>query len=314
LNSKILQVLDPSHKNWVLGGLFRDINNESVNYCKQQIFLGSPFSNQNFFSWFITILRILKYKKILFSSITPLENYLKIMKFFPKFQKIGLWFTHQEGLYTENQIYAINYCDFIFVHSLKQKSALEDISNSKIICTLGAVKTQNFNPRAVSGERIVWVGTTAERKNPNSIIDLAVKNPQLDFRILGKGWIGTEYYSAIKNLQNVEYTEIKSALSSRDFDGCDVYLCTSVVEGGPMPLLETIAAGLHPITTDVGFARDVFHFYEIPEMFIYDDAKSITNLILEVRTNKWKYFTYDKSKLESLNFTNLSRKISSEYE
>ena len=314
MKAKILQVLDPNHKNWVLGGLFRDINNESVDYYKRQIFLGSPLSNQNFFSWSISLLRILKYKKILFSSITPLENYLRIMKFFPKFQKIGLWFTHQEGLFSENQIYALKYCDSIFVHSLEQKKVLEDISNSKIICTLGAVKIQNFTPRAVTGERIVWVGTTAERKNPNSIINLAVKNPQLDFRILGKDWIGTEYYSSIKNLQNVQYSEIKSALSSRDFDGCDIYLCTSIVEGGPMPLLEAISAGLHPITTDVGFARDVFNFYEIPELFIYDDAKSITDLILEVRMNKRKYFTYDKSKLESLNFTNLSRKISSEYE
>lgn len=47
------------------------------------------------------------------------------------------------------------------------------------------------------------------------------------------------------------------------YDSIDVLICTSAIDGGPLPPLEAIAAGVPALSTDVGCVHD----YELPGRF-----------------------------------------------
>jgi len=310
---KITQVLDPAHEQWVQGGTFKDLRNVSKIFNQRPIYIGSPFRTQGPLIWIVSCFKIFLGRHLLFSSLTPLVNYYRVYRFLPKLSKIGLWFTHQENSFSKSELLALSRCDVIFVHSLKQKKELEKIVKSKVEVMLGAIEVSRFKDSAVIGRRIVWVGTPNFRKNPDLLISLARANPDLDFLLLGKGWSKSPLMKTINSLRNIEYREIIAPLTSKDFDGCDIYLCTSRIEGGPMPLLESLAAGLHPISTNVGFVEDLYNFFSISKQFIFYNFDQIVPLIDELRENQRKDSFILQNKITKLSFENLSNLIISHY-
>ena len=310
---KITQVLDPAHEQWVQGGTFKDLRNVSKIFNQRPIYIGSPFRTQGPLIWIVSCFKIFLGRHLLFSSLTPLVNYYRVYRFLPKLSKIGLWFTHQENSFSKSELLALSRCDVIFVHSLKQKKELEKIVKSKIEVMLGAIEVSRFKDSAVIGRRIVWVGTPNFRKNPDLLVSLAQANPDLDFLLLGKGWSKSSLMKTVNSLRNIEYREIIAPLTSKDFDGCDIYLCTSRIEGGPMPLLESLAAGLHPISTNVGFVEDLYNFFSISKQFIFYNFDQIVPLIDELRENQRKDSFILQNKITKLSFENLSNLIISHY-
>jgi len=280
---KILQVLDPAHKYWVQGGTFEDLRANSEIFETCPAFLGAPFRTQKFFPWVRSFLKTINADYILFSSITPLENYYKVIRFFPKKQKMAVWFTHQEGRFTTLQLRALNACKVVLVHSSQEKKNLELLISSKVEVTLGAIDSSRFSRSSKPGLCVVWIGTPNIRKNPEEFLRLAAENPELKFRILGKNWLGTSLMVRITQLPNIEYSEITGPLKSSDLDGCDIYICTSAIEGGPMPLLESVAGNLKVLSRDVGFVRDVFKEFGVSTDFIYSKYEEILPLVNRLR-------------------------------
>ena len=303
---RILQVLDPSHKNWVQGGTFKDLRLNSKIFNENPVYLGAPFRTQQILHWLRSIQKVFSSKYILFSSITPLENYYKIARFFPKKRKLAVWFTHQEGRFTALQLRALNSCKVIFVHSSQEKFNLESMVSSKVEVTLGAIDSSRFSRSPNPGMCILWIGTPNERKNPREFLRLASDNPDLNFRILGKNWIGTHLGDKITRISNIEYYEITRPLESSDLDGCDIYICTSFIEGGPMPLLESIAGNLKVLSRDVGFVQDVFREFGISSDFIYSEYEEIVPLINRLRRESRTNYG---SRIEIYSFERLGRLI-----
>ena len=311
LMPKILQVLDPSHESWVQGGVFKDLRNSSKVFSKAPVYLGSPFKTQGIFRWAWSVLRIVFYKRILFSSLTPLENYSKVFFLIGYFQQKTLWFTHNELVLTKRQLKAISGCGAILVHSSEAKKNLRKFYTGDTIVMLAAIDFIRFSTPSKSGDKIVWVGTYSPRKNPEYFLKFVSENLDLNFKIIGKDW--PVHVRSKMNMRNLEYLEISGPLSSSDFDNCDIYLCTSGIEGGPMPLLESIAAGLNPITTDVGFAQDLFEYFRISKEYIYKDFDDVRNLIEKIRLERSNNIYIDRMKVKSLNFNKLSSLISNSY-
>ncbi len=254
---QIVQVLDPSHRNWVLGGIFSDLRMVDSAFKQNPIYLPSPFSLLGFFRWVSGKCQLTRHNVILFSSLTPLVNFTKV-NFMSKRKLLALWFTHKEDEFSKEEIRAIQRCSIVFVHSrLAKQSLMELFPSCKFVVVIGAIDTSRFEVPAIPGDTIAWVGTPNIRKNPQLIVRLALEFPELKFRLIGKGWGESEYWKDIEHLQNLEYREVDKALSSADFDWCDKYLMLSKIEGGPMPLLESLAAGLVPICTRTGFVEDI---------------------------------------------------------
>jgi glycosyltransferase involved in cell wall biosynthesis len=304
---KILQVLDPAHEHWVQGGTFKDLRLNSEFFETRPVYLGAPFRTQRFRTWICSFLKTTKFDYILFSSITPLENYYRLSRFFPRKQKMAVWFTHQEGEFTPLQLSALDSCAVVFVHSLREKMNLELLISSNVEVTLGAIDSSRFSSPPKPGKCVVWIGTPNIRKNPDEFLRLASENPSLSFRILGKNWLGTHLANRILQLPNIEYSEIIGPLKSSDLDGCDIYICTSMIEGGPMPLLESIAGNLKVLSRDVGFVRDVFYTFGISTKFIYSRYEEILPLIGQLRNSPVPNYS---SKIHFYSFNRLSKLIS----
>lgn len=244
---------------------------------------------------------------MLFSSITPLENYARFP--FPrKGQKLGIWFTHKDGNFNPSEIRALKRSTSIFVHSKRESQKLSNVCSSEQIVMLAAIEPTRFTRPAKNGRRIVWAGTPSERKNPEMLLSIAEKLPEEKFLLIGRGWKESAIVSKLEERENIEYREFQGALSTEDLDGCDLFLMTSSVEGGPMPLMETLAAGLIPIATDTGFVREIFKEAEVPEFLIVPARESnFVEAVMLARKLSASGFKPNREKILALDFPRLAR-------
>ena len=306
----ITQVLDPAHLSWVQGGVFKDLRNSSKEFKERPQYIPAPNTFFHLLKWIIVSTRICFAKRILFSSITPLENYMK----FPirvRRQEIGLWFTHKEGEFSKSEIRSLKSCNSIFIHSHREASKISMYSKAKLIITVGAIEPHRFMERSISGPKIVWVGTPNERKRPKLFVEIVKLNPNLEFKLYGHGWEYSKYWNHIKELKNLEYEELKGPLSSAKLDGCCIYLMTSEIEGGPMPLFEAAASGLYPICTDTGFVREIFELIDLKDQTTKPTPDEFTNKIKLTLKLLQQGHKINRKKLLKLDYKRLSNLLSS---
>lgn len=303
-----MQVLDPGHKTWVQGGVFRDLRASGAEtFVKFPLYLEPPNSTLRILLWVFKCLVISCHSRVLFSSLTPLENYVR----FPRLrtgQKLGLWFTHKDGNFNRSEIRALRRTSSIFLHSKRESRKISSVCSTKQIVMLAAIETSKFPRKVRIGRRIVWAGTPSERKNPQMLLSIAQKLPKEKFLLIGKGWEESSLASRLGACNNIEYREFRGALSTEDLDGCDLFLMTSSVEGGPMPLMETLAAGLIPIATDTGFVREIFKEAEVPEFLIVPATVShFAEAVMTARKLSASGFKPNREKILALDFPRLVR-------
>jgi glycosyltransferase involved in cell wall biosynthesis len=300
MKRKIKVLMDQSHSNWVLGGIFTEITLNNPKLFEKPMKI-SNLRSLYIFNSFFRILRLnLENAPLLFSSLTPLENYrkLSLINLNPKF----LFFTHSVKPLTAKQIKIINEVDKIFCMSEVEKRRLIDGGITKpIVPVIGGIDPNRFKEIAQKGNKIVWVGTPVERKNPQQLIEFIRLNPDLDFLVIGKGWKSSTLYGKLKLFRNVEYKEFMGPLSSRDFDHCSHYLMMSNVEGGPMPLLETLASGLIPICTRVGFVEEILLKFNLENQLI--DFPINLNLVRSKYLNSYSDLAIQKNRIKALEFS-----------
>jgi len=107
------------------------------------------------------------------------------------------------------------------------------------------------------------------------------------------GWCGTPHNSVAYGGQDlkrysmfeeiVKATGLSSHVSRQDYgyedmqlfyDHCDLLLCTSLSEGGPLPVFEAIACGVPVISTDVGLVKDMDTVWKFSTV---DEALALIN-------------------------------------
>jgi glycosyltransferase involved in cell wall biosynthesis len=241
-----------------------------------------------------------------------LENYSK----FPvrrRKQSIGLWFTHKEGDFTRRERKALRLADTIFVHSKWEGEKIARATSSKQVVMLAALDTSRFSRASTSKKRIVWAGTAVKRKRPNLFLDLVETRPDLQFLLIGHGWSKHPLFQRVTRLKNLVYKEFQGPLGSELLDGCDIYLMTSEFEGGPMPLMETLAAGIVPICTRTGFVEAIFEFAGLPNRLIIEpDLDAINEAIQWTRENNYRISNEVREKILTLDFNRLASLIDRE--
>lgn len=253
--AKVKIFIDPAHASWILGGLVREVSTLESNFFESPTYI-SNFKSRFFFRSFMRICRaIIQGGPILFSSLTPLENFFKFFRL--KQNEIILIYTHQDGAFSKLQKKILFKVDLIFVFSAHDKTRLENMGLSgRIVKIMGAIDPLLFSRPVLTGRRVVYVGTPVKRKNPELFLEFAKSHPNLFFRILGKGWKTNDLWNDLEKIPNIEYKEIDGPIRSEDLDYCSHFLMLSDLEGGPMTLIETVAAGLIPVSTKTGISSE----------------------------------------------------------
>jgi glycosyltransferase involved in cell wall biosynthesis len=85
---------------------------------------------------------------------------------------------------------------------------------------------------------------------------------------------------------------------------------TSEFEGGPMPLIETLAAGIVPICTRTGFVEAIFEFADLPKNLIIEpNLDAINEAIQWVRGRNFTISSETRNKILFLSFNRLANLI-----
>jgi glycosyltransferase involved in cell wall biosynthesis len=104
---------------------------------------------------------------------------------------------------------------------------------------------------------VVFVSNYTPRKRPDLIIEVIRQHQNLTFTLIGRGWGGSPELKKISHLTNFEYHEFNFPSYFEVLSRHKVFCSLSDLEGGPVPLLESLVAGLNVVVTDTGSSRDL---------------------------------------------------------
>jgi len=114
-----------------------------------------------------------------------------------------------------------------------------------------------FSHKVIPERDVVFVCNYYKRKRPDLILSTVQAMPDLTFSLIGKGWRKQPEFEPLLRCGNFTYNEFR-------FDGYidqlkkhRVFCSLSDLEGGPVPLLESLVSGLNVVCTDTGSARDL---------------------------------------------------------
>jgi glycosyltransferase involved in cell wall biosynthesis len=191
----------------------------------------------------------------------------------------------------------------ILVLNKKDRRMLQElgIQGSKILVIYGAIDKAKYfpSPSLPNKKFILMTGDAKARKNPAKLKSLVEMNQDLNFVACGKNW--TKYFGskevAPSNITIVPFSLERNSQLMRD---ASVYLMLSLTEGGPYPVLESLASGTPVVATPVGWVEEVVNTQN--GRLVAQDAslEEISRVIREVA--EMKMTTYRKDLLGG-NFT-----------
>jgi glycosyltransferase involved in cell wall biosynthesis len=142
-------------------------------------------------------------------------------------------------------------CDYLYSNSQAVKQSLQREYGlpSEVVPT--GVDTKFFNP-ATAGPanrrpRVLFAGSLRRFKQPQMLIEAAVRFPEADFLIVGDGQMAGELKARIEQekLSNVTLLGLLAAEPlKQQYQQADIFLFPSQWEGSPKVLLEAAASGL----------------------------------------------------------------------
>lgn len=131
-------------------------------------------------------------------------------------------------------------------------------SNNKIQVYYGAVDRSVYYPSNI-GEKdfVLIVGDCKPRKNPRLVSEVISKNPDLNFVIHGKGWSNDRSIQDIMTLKNLKIIPFSLQSNPELMRSAGLLLSLSSLEGGPFPVLESLASGTPVVATKTGFCDEI---------------------------------------------------------
>lgn len=156
--------------------------------------------------------------------------------------------------------------DYLFSNSLSVQRSLqcEYGIDSEIVAT--GVDTKFFSPSAEpkinDRPRVLFVGSLRPFKQPQLLLDAALRFPQADFRIAGDGLLASDLKGRIERerLTNVALLGPMNAPQLRDeYRSADIFLFPSSWEGSPKVILEAAACALPVVVRNSYSPETVVH-------------------------------------------------------
>lgn len=249
-------ILSDSHKDWGLGKLAEEIEFRIKNeFNVRRVYIAQSRRNTRSLNGFI------------FLSKAPVNFYfhqelaLKAIKkgWFDRHAINIVNFTH--ATQPSSHYLPLNATDYLLVQNSQSKEFLSienQISSSKILICPHPIDCAKFMKSSQKPTRdIVFVSNYYSRKKPRLIHDVIIGESNLLFTIIGKNWEKYEFFKELNNLNNFKYCKFDFESYPAELANHKVFCSLSDLEGGPVPLLESLAMGLTPLVTDTGTARDL---------------------------------------------------------
>jgi glycosyltransferase involved in cell wall biosynthesis len=202
-------------------------------------------------------------------------------------QKTILRYTHHNKDFNTYSKH-FQYLDYIIVENQSNKRDFIQlgIAPEKISVLPHPVDPNYFYPiEGVQKTRdVILVSAFYERKQPDLIMGLIRNNPTITFTIFGKNWQNYNRYNSLKSLSNLKIMPFDWETYPSVLRSHKVFMSLSLVESGPVPLLESLSCGLRVIATNTGTAPDLInhHGRVVPVTIQVEELEEILKKELEV--------------------------------
>ncbi len=122
----------------------------------------------------------------------------------------------------------------------------------------GAVDRSMYYPEtSAKSDYVLIVGDCKPRKNPELVAAVIEMNPEINFVIHGKGWSNVQEIKRVLVRKNVRIIPFDLKLNPELMRNASLLLSTSTLEGGPFPVLESLASGTPVVATSTGFCQEI---------------------------------------------------------
>ena len=169
-------------------------------------------------------------------------------------------YTHNNrplGRYQE----ALLLCKKIYVENTQMKKEIIKlgINGDKVTFKPHPIEWQAFNKMktATKSRDVIFVSNFYKRKRPDLILQAIKSLPDITFTIFGKNWERWSEFPKLAMFKNLEYVNFNYEKYPHVLAQHKVFCSLSDIEGGPVPLLESLTAGLAVVATNTGYSQDM---------------------------------------------------------
>lgn len=122
---------------------------------------------------------------------------------------------------------------------------------------IGTSSTKFYSHKRGNGD-VGFCSNFGERKNPDLILNIIKNMPNRTFHIIGRNWEEFDRYDELNGLPNLIYHNNVPYESYPDlYNKLDVFVSPSLLEGGPVPILEAMMSNCVTVASKTGFAPDL---------------------------------------------------------
>ena len=147
----------------------------------------------------------------------------------------------------------LKYVDYFIAQNKKQSTLLKDIYNKNNIIIPNIWLENNLKTPEEKREFILWVSNFRELKRPKWFIELARKNKDCHFVMIGAAFDNQLYSNCEEMADATENLSFLGAMSlqevNKKFAQAKFFVCTSYIEGFPNTFLQSWSNGIPVITT-----------------------------------------------------------------
>lgn len=178
-----------------------------------------------------------------------------------KTAKSLIWYTHPKdiGVSNEKLIAALNQATYVICTCSEFERLLisQGLNQQKATHILGGADPEIFQPHVRSMDTVGFCSAYYPRKSPDKIFQIIKAMPHRQFILIGRNWNEYERFSELSQLPNLSYVEIPYAEYPNYYAQMDVFVSVAQLEGGPIPLIESMMCNVVPVASRTGFAPDI---------------------------------------------------------
>jgi len=153
-------------------------------------------------------------------------------------------------------------------------------NNNCFIVPNGINTNAFYNMKLKREKDLIFIGRFTEQKGVLNLVEAMNKLEKNKLTLVGEGDLKEEILKRVKNKKNVEYLGVKSqAEVAKLFNITRFHVMPSEFEGLPISLLESMACGCIPITTNVGESGDVIKHGENGFLMVNNTPEGIINAL-----------------------------------
>jgi glycosyltransferase involved in cell wall biosynthesis len=173
---------------------------------------------------------------------------------------VGFWYTHPPSTLRGKLLLfqALHHSDIVISMSTVHISGPAfRLFKNRVRVEIPGVDLHRFKPHRRGIGKVGFCSAYYERKNPEMILNIIKTMKDEEFILVGSRWEKWEKWDELISRSNLNYVDLPYEMYPSVFEEIDIFVSTSKLEGGPIPLLEALASNSYPVVTDTGFARDI---------------------------------------------------------